>query len=179
MDIDILKEQIKEIKENILNLQNKLENIALQGSKRANTITINNIISLHPEWLTSQASLLSRRYIEKGIVGYAEFAKNHSLLDRVKCSDFSRKKLEFIGEDGEIVKDNKGNRICKLFFSSIQNRNDEIVELIKEEILKRVSERAETDILLEMNTDIINISRGVKKVSQGESDTIKDDFVIF
>lgn len=174
---------IEELKENITCLQNKLENIALQSVKRP-TITNNttNIVSLQPltsEWLNSQATFLTREHIEKGISGYAEFAKNYSLKDRVKCVDFSRKNFQFINGDGETIKDNKGNRICKLFFDSIKTKNEELVELIKEDILQQVSESSsplETNILLNLMTDIINISRGIKKVSEGEGDQIKDSF---
>ncbi len=172
---------IKELNDNIKTLQNKLENIALQSVKRPSNIT-NNIVSLQPltsDWLNSQAVFLSREYIEKGISGYAEFAKNYSLKDRVKCVDFSRKNFQFINGDGETVKDNKGNRICKLFFDSIKTQNEVLVTIIKEDILERVkdiSSPVETNILLNMMTDIINISRGIKKVSEGENHDIRENF---
>jgi len=130
--------------------------------------------------LNTQASLLSRNDVEKGLIGYAEFAKNYSLKDRVKCLDFSRKKLEFLEEDGTLIKDNKGSRVAKLFFQSIQTQNEEIINKIRDDILKQVAEtssKLETMHLLEKMTDLVNISRGVKKVSQGESDIIKDDFI--
>jgi uncharacterized Zn-finger protein len=190
-NIEFLKEKLKEkdqyikkLEENISILQNKLENIAIQSIKRPSNVTNNtNIISLQPltkNWLNSQACLLSKSHVEKGILGYAEFAKNHSLKDRVKCIDFSRKKLQYIQEDGTAVKDNKGNRISKLFFESIQNENEEIVKDIQSEILRQVtytSNPVETMHLFEKMNDIINISKGLKKVSQGESDALKDDFV--
>ena len=117
------------------------------------SITNNNNIVLQPlttEWLNTQATLLSRNDIEKGLVGYAEFAKNHSFKDRIKCSDFSRKKLEFIEEDGTLIKDNKGNRVAKLFFQSTQN--EEIITKIRDDILNQVAEtssKLETMHLLE------------------------------
>ena len=181
-----LKDQIVQLRQQITILQDKLENIAIQGVKKSSIVTntnTNNNIVLQPltsEWLNTQASLLSRSDIEKGLVGYAEFAKNYSFKDRIKCSDFSRKKLEFIEEDGTLIKDNKGNRVAKLFFQSIQTQNQEIITKIQDDILKQVSEtssQSETMYLLEKMTDLVNISRGVKKVSQGESDIIKDDFI--
>jgi hypothetical protein len=187
--INILTEKIKarddtivQLREQITVLQNKLENIAIQGVKKCSVVTNTNIVlqPLTSEWLNTQASLLSRSDIEKGLVGYAEFAKNYSFKDRIKCSDFSRKKLEFIEEDGTLIKDNKGNRVAKLFFQSIQTQNQEIISKIQDDILKQVAEtssQTETMYLLEKMTDIVNISRGVKKVSQGESDIIKDDFI--
>ena len=188
--INILGEKIKarddtilQLREQITILQNKLENIAIQGVKKCSVTNTNNNIVLQPltsEWLNTQASLLSRSDIEKGLVGYAEFAKNYSFKDRIKCSDFSRKKLEFLEEDGTLIKDNKGNKVAKLFFQSIQTQNQEIITKIQDDILKQVSEtssQSETMYLLEKMTDLVNISRGVKKVSQGESDIIKDDFI--
>ena len=187
--INILTEKIKarddtivQLREQITVLQNKLENIAIQGVKKCSVVTNTNIVlqPLTSEWLNTQASLLSRSDIEKGLVGYAEFAKNYSFKDRIKCSDFSRKKLEFIEEDGTLIKDNKGNRVAKLFFQSIQTQNEEIITKIRDDILKQVAEtssESETMHLLEKMTDLVNISRGVKKVSQGESDIIKDDFI--
>lgn len=175
---------IKELKDDIKTLQNKLENIALQSVKRPNNVTntTNNIVSLQPltsDWLNSQALFLTREHIEKGISGYAEFAKNYSLKDRVKCVDFSRKNFQFINGDGETVKDNRGNRICKLFFDSIKTQNETLVNIIKEDILERVAHTSsplETNILLNMMTDIINISRGIKKVSEGENHDIRENF---
>jgi len=177
------EEHIKKLEANITVLQNKLENIALQSVKRPTVSNTNNIITLQPltqEWLQSQASLLNRSHVEKGIAGYALFAKNYSFKDRVKCLDFSRKKLQFLEEDGTVIKDNKGNRICKMFFDSIKNENEEIVDEIQAEILKQVAETcnpAETMSLFERMNEIVKISRGIKKVSQGESDALKDDFV--
>ena len=148
----IQQDQIFQLRNQISELQNKLENIALQGVKKK-SITNNNNIVLQPlttEWLNTQATLLSRNDIEKGLVGYAEFAKNHSFKDRIKCSDFSRKKLEFIEEDGTLIKDNKGNRVAKLFFQSTQN--EEIITKIRDDILNQVAEtssKLETMHLLE------------------------------
>lgn len=180
---EIQQDQIAQLREQITVLQNKLENIAIQGVKKSSVVTTNNNIVLQPltsEWLNTQSSLLSRSDIEKGLVGYAEFAKNYSFKDRIKCLDFSRKKLEFLEEDGTLIKDNKGNRVAKLFFQSIQTQNEEIINKIRDDILKQVAEtssQTETMYLLEKMTDLVNISRGVKKVSQGESDIIKDDFI--
>jgi len=117
--ITLLKEQIKNYEKTISDLQNKLENVAVQGVKKSTTTNIMNIENLTDEWLRESSKNLTIEHIQKGPQGYAEFASQHSLKNRVKCVDFARQILQY-KEDDELIRDKKGKKLSKKFFESIE-----------------------------------------------------------
>jgi len=124
---------IKEQKQTIQDLQNKLENVALKAVSRPTTskTQINNFIqSMQPitsEHLLEHTPQLTLEHIQKGASGYAEYALEHPLKDRVICVDYARRKIKFKDTDGKLVTDPEMQRLAPMFFDSIKAKSSEIV----------------------------------------------------
>jgi len=59
------------------------------------TITqiINNMLSITDDYLKEQAKYLTLEHVKNGADGYAKYALEYPLKDRIVCTDLSRKKL--------------------------------------------------------------------------------------
>ena len=124
------EEMIAKLERQNSKVVDKLENIAVQAVKRSTTTNITNttihIENLTDEWLKESSEKLTMEYIKKGLVGYAEFAASISLKDRVICTDFARRILQY-KEFGQIVRDKKGIKLSKKFFDSIEDKNKDLI----------------------------------------------------
>ena len=172
---------IQEQKDQIHHLQNKLENIAIQGVKKA-TNTTNNILSLEPihkDWLEAQANLLTEDHFSRGIAGLAQFAIENSFKNRVICTDQSRKSLKFKDSNGDICKDPKGKKLATLFFDSIHSKAENIIpdmiEKIKSELDDAGDEIVLENIRLKMN-ELISVEKGIKRVSKDHEIELREQF---
>jgi hypothetical protein len=167
--ITILREQISE-------LQSRLENVAVQGVKKSTTTTNNivNIENLTDEWLKTSSKNLTLDHIERGPQGYAEFASQHSLKDRVKCVDFARRILQY-KEDDAIIRDKKGKKLSKKFFQSIESQNKELVREAMDKITEEMDDKTpeELDRIMEKMTKFLDMN----STDMVENQELKDSFV--
>lgn len=114
-----------------------IENLATEAIKNTGHKTtinqknkvINNLLPLTDTHLKEQSQLLQRRHIVNGAESLAYFAKEHSLKDRVICTDVARRNFIFKDETGILMKDPKGVKITKKF---IENNKEELCRLLKE-----------------------------------------------
>jgi len=127
-------EQLEIYKNQIEKLQDKLENIALQAVKRPTTTNktqINNFIqNMEPitqEHLVEYTPQLTLAHIQKGASGYAEYALEYPLRDRLVCVDYSRRKIKFKNKDGDLIADPEMAKLAPMFFESIKDKSSEIV----------------------------------------------------
>jgi hypothetical protein len=124
----LLKQQVDAQTKQISDLQDKLKEVAVKGATKPTTSTT-NILNLQPltkEWLEHNAKNLTIEHIQRGAIGYAEFACENSFKDRVKCVDASRQILQYKEEDA-VIRDKKGKKLAKKFFESIQSQNEELI----------------------------------------------------
>lgn len=130
------------------------------------TITqiINNMLPITDDYLKEQAKYLTLEHVKNGADGYAKYALDYPLKDRIICTDLSRKKGKYKDSDGNIVSDPEMSKITKRLFSAIKERNneliDEYVELLKNKLTEfNFSSNNELDegetISFSMQTDII------------------------
>ena len=176
-NVNILNEKLNEkdilIKDQRLQiekLQDKLENIAIKASQRPTTTNnnktqINNFIqSMEPithDHLIEQSNNLTLEHIQKGASGYAEYALEYPLKDRVACVDFSRRKLKFKDKDGNLITDPEMIKLTPMFFDSIKNKSSEIVyDQNKDDMDSFMFE--EVAKLFNTNADVKNASSGIK-----------------
>jgi len=135
---DMLETQLQEQKsmyeKQIQDLQNKLQEVALKAVSRPTTTNktqINNFIqSMQPittEHLLEHSTQLTLEHIQRGASGYAEYALEGPLKDRVACVDYARRKIKFKDGEGKIVTDPEMQKLAPMFFNSIVNKNCEIV----------------------------------------------------
>ena len=126
---------ITEQKETIEKLQDKLENIAIRAVSRPtttnNTKQVNNYIQqLQPvtdEYLISQVPNLTIEHIRRGAEGYAEYAIEYALKDRVICVDYARRKVKFKDREGNVITDPEMTNLATKFFNSIKDKNKELI----------------------------------------------------
>jgi len=163
-DKKIISNQARQISE----LQDKLKDIAVQGIKKSTTTNILKLQPLTKEWLDANAKNLTLEHIQRGAIGYAEFASENSFKDRVKCVDASRQILQYKEEDS-VIRDRKGRRLAKKFFESIQSQNKELItdamNKIREEMDGKSNE--EIDPLLAKMDEFVDIN-GIDLVKNEE-----------
>jgi hypothetical protein len=102
--------------------------IAKPSSFNQNTTQIiNNLLPITTEHLDEQVQYLTIDHVKNGAVGYAKYALEHPLKDRLVCTDTSRKKGKYKDSDGNIVSDPEMSSITKKLFFAINERNGRLV----------------------------------------------------
>jgi len=166
---NILKNQQKKYEKQIKDLQDKLERIATEGvkkfTKNINTINnnqkvINNLIPLTDDHIKEQVQYFSKEHIKKGHVGYVDYFMDYALNNRITCSDFGRRVIEHIDEDGNIIKDPKLTNLLKKLFESIKDKNMELSNQYKDELKASYDSETFMKLMLEIGKCISMVNRG-------------------
>lgn len=182
--------QLKELTEQLQNqkeqyekridvLQDKLENIAIKAVSRPTTrnTQINNYIQqLKPvtdEHLIDSVSNLTIDHIIKGPEGYAEYALEYPLKDRMLCSDYSRRKVKFKDKDGKVVTDPEMNTLALKFFESIKDKNRELIRRYANEAKEKLGD----DNVMDTVVKLFDYKSDIEKGSYGEKTEFHHDFV--
>ena len=161
---------IQEQKETISKLQDKLENIAIKAVQRPTTTNmnktqINNYIQkmdpLSLEHMLEQSSNLTLEHIQKGASGYAEYALEYPLKERIACVDYSRRKMKFKDKDGNLITDPEMVKLAPMFFNSIKDKSSEIVYSQNDPNMDSVMFETVAK-LFNTNCDVKNGADGVK-----------------
>ena len=174
------EERILEHKKTIKELQDKLENIAIKAVSRPVSTTkntqINYIQQLQPvteEHLVSNAANLTIDHIIKGPEGYAEYALEYPLKDRMICSDYSRRKVKFKDKDGNVITDPEMTTLTKKFFESIHEKNKELICKYANELKERLGDENVMDTVVK----IFDYKEAVNRACDGEKTDFHHDFV--
>jgi hypothetical protein len=157
------------LKKHVRDLEDKLENIAIKGALKPSKIT-NYIQQLQP--ITEQhflecSSNLTLDHIKRGPRGYAQYALEYPLRDRVVCVDYARRKIKFKDSDGNIITDPEMNRLAMLFYNSIKDKNRQLVEECKRQLKVNFDDEE-----LDMLSKLMDYMNSVERGSEGE----KSDF---
>lgn len=88
--------------------------------------TINNLQMISEDDIKEHAKNLTLDHIKKGALGYSEYFLEYPLKDRIACTDYSRRKIKYKNEQGEIVTDPEMTTLSDLLFKSIKDRNREL-----------------------------------------------------
>ena len=158
-----------------------------------NTINqvINNLLPITTEHLNDQVQYLTIDHVKNGAVGYAKYALEHPLKDRLVCTDTSRKKGKYKDSDGNIVSDPEMSTITKKLFLAIKDRNTELIteyvndlkekledfnsdnnEMTNEETITRM-----TDDLIDIVTSAFSQKRQSNEISDGLKPELFHQFV--
>jgi flagellin-like hook-associated protein FlgL len=125
-----LQQEIQALKNTIKELAEKAISNAKPVVNNNHNTTINNHIEnlnvITEAHLQDQAKHLTIEHIKKGALGYSEYFLEHPLKDRVVCTDYSRRKLKYKNEQGEVVTDPELSKLSDLLFKSIKERNREL-----------------------------------------------------
>jgi hypothetical protein len=172
--------QLEKYEQTIKELQDKLENIAIKAVSRPTTrnTQINNYIQqLKPvtdEHLIDSVSNLTIDHIIKGPEGYAEYALEYPLKDRMLCSDYSRRKVKFKDKDGKVVTDPEMNTLALKFFESIKDKNRELIRRYANEAKEKLGD----DNVMDTVVKLFDYKAAVEKGSDGgDKSEFHHDFV--
>jgi len=163
--------QIEEQKQQIKDLQDKLENVAIKAvSRPTNTIknTQNNYIQqLKPvteDVLNENVQHLTIDHILKGPEGYAEYALEFPLKDRVACIDYSRRKVKFKDQEGNVITDPEMTNLATKFFKSIKDKNKTLILEYGNQLHERLGDNIDTIVqLMEYKIKVDNGADGEKQ----------------
>lgn len=170
--------EIKELKVHIKELQDKLENIAIKAVSRPTNMTkntqINYINQLKPvtdQVLLDNAQYLSIDHIMKGPRGYAQYALEYPLKDRLLCVDYSRRKVKFKDKDGNVITDPEMTGLATKFFNSIKNKNKDLILECSEKLKENFGDEVDTIV------KIFDYKAAIDKGSDGVKSDFHHDFV--
>jgi predicted transcriptional regulator len=175
-----LQNQKEKYEKRIDVLQDKLENIAIKAVSRPTTrnTQINNYIQqlkhVTDEHLIDSVSNLTIDHIIKGPEGYAEYALEYPLKDRMLCSDYSRRKVKFKDKDGKVVTDPEMNTLALKFFESIKDKNRELIRRYANEAKEKLGD----DNVMDTVVKLFDYKSAVEKGSDGgDKSEFHHDFV--
>jgi hypothetical protein len=172
--------EIKELKVHIKELENKLENIALKAVSRPTTTNktqintyIQNMEPVTTEHLIDNAQHLTIEHIKKGVEGYAEYALEYPLKNRMLCSDYSRRKVKFKDRDGNVITDPEMTTLAKKFFKSIHEKNKELICKSANELKEKLGDENVMDTVVKL----FDYKEAVNRGCDGEKTDFHHDFV--
>jgi hypothetical protein len=193
----LLKEKDNHIKE----LECKIENIAIKAMSRPTMITdnrvqqvINNLIPISDDYLKEQARYLTLDHVKQGPLGYATFACDYALKDRITCVDFARRKIKYKNIDGQIILDPEMTVLSKKLFIALEEKNTELIQEYKNQLRDMIiskyrsasddmneTETKELDFVIEQINkdmqDISNLYYQTKEMAEGKKPDIYHDFI--
>jgi hypothetical protein len=195
----ILNEKDKHIKE----LEDRMHSLLFKAVSRPSSVTntdnriqqnINNLIPLTDDHLTEQAQFLTIDHIKQSALGYANFACDFALKDRIACVDVSRRKIKYKNSDGQIITDPEMTILSRKLFTSIKDKNTKLTNQYRGElrdmILKKYMESGDdiTDeetkelesAIDQMNKDIqesSNLYYQTVEITDGKKPDIYHDFI--
>lgn len=167
--LDEIQQQMKELskkmdekKEPVINIHNNYN------------IKIQNLQNLNTERFQEFAEFLTIDHIKKGAHGYAEYAITYPLSDRLVCTDFSRRKLKYKTDEGDVKTDINLNSLSKDLFKSIDGRNKELIFQYAQEYIEPIKDSEE-----KMNAYVkfMNYISLIRDGSQGIQHDLYSDFV--
>ena len=116
-------------------LQDRIQSMAEKAIAKPSTINqnnttqiINNLLPITAEYLDDQVQYLTKDHVTNGAIGYAKYALEFPLKDRLVCTDVSRRKGKYKDSDGNIVSDPEMTSITKKLFSAIKERNSTLID---------------------------------------------------
>jgi hypothetical protein len=195
-----LKETQDKYEKQIKELQDKLENIALKAISKPTTVNnsrvnqiINNLTPITTQHLTEHAQFLTLDHIKDGASGYAKYALEYPLKDKIICVDYARKKVKYKDEEGNLVDDPEMTKLAKKFFMAIETYNNNLLTNYNAEILQKMldvggdnnemtQEEADKCILLgnalfEEMVRVKSIKTDIEDIKKGNKPDLYYDFV--
>jgi hypothetical protein len=143
-NLELIK-QNEELKQKNNELESKLNDITLKLIEKSNNITnhynnsknnttnntkidiFNSLSPLTEDDYKKHINKLSMEHIRKGAEGYADYALNYTLKDKLMCLDYSRKKICYKNEQGDKVEEYRLNNILPKIFKEIEPVNKEMI----------------------------------------------------
>ena len=170
--------KIKNLESHIQKLEDRIDNIAIKSATKPMTInnrnlfTYNYIQNMQPlveEDYTNCADKLTFEHIKNGANGYAKYALENPLNNKIVCTDNSRKKVYYKDKNGDVIADPELVTILSKICKAIQARNTELIENSFEELAEQYKKHPsdESSHLLQVYSKYIH---SITKGAEGEMD---------
>jgi hypothetical protein len=201
----IIKELHADYKKQI-DMQNKdfhdrMQSMAEKAIDKPSTVTknnttqiINNLLPITNEHLNEQVQFLTKEHVTNGAVGYAKYALEFPLKDRLVCTDSSRKKGKYKDSDGNIVSDPEMTSITRKLFLAIKDRNAALIDEHAFDLKTKLNEfnscsdnemdddesntfSSSTDQLIDYITTAYSQKRQSREMSEGLKPELFQEFV--
>lgn len=144
---------------------------------------INNLKPLSEGEMLDYNPMLTIDHIKAGPEGYAQFAIDYSLKDRIACADRSRKKLAYKDESGTIIYDNEGRQLSEKFFKVIQDKNQAMCGEVLSELNSLIDEAQDRDdfeeaeVIIDLTDKIRKWRRQATQAGDGKQNELTGDFI--
>ena len=167
-EIYLLKNIVKELREQLEKIQKDYKDLSLTAIKRptsSKTMNINNFIKnmqpLRVQDIESSVPLLTLEHHAKGAEGYAEFALEFPFKDKIVCVDVSRNKIKYKNDDGDIIEDVGFRKMMIKLCKSLKDRSFNL-SLEHEDKLSDTWSEQERD-----SVDFMEAAVAIAKYAQG------------
>ena len=180
---DEYEKRISELNQQVQNLQDKIENIAIQATKRPTTINnqqkINLVQNLKPiteQHLREQVANFGMEHFKNGIQGLAKYAIDYPLKDRVICTDDSRYQFKWRDGDNDdsVVCDRKMITLVKKLFMALRDKNAQLADVAVKEMRERyfqLTQQVESDDDIDLqHAKLIEIAEQITKYNSFRED---------
>jgi len=136
---------------------------------------INNLIPITDDHFREQAQYLTMEHIKNGAEGYAQYAMDYPLKNRVLCTDYSRRKLKYKNSEGEVVADPEMVKLAQKLFTAIEIQNTRMTraytDRLKDKMFGANTNNDMTEEELEMlNTQTDNIINQMTRLANQRID---------
>ena len=124
----------KQINIQTKDFHDRMQSVAEKAIDKPSTVNknttqiINNLLPITPEHLEDQVQYLTKEHVKNGALGYAKYALEYPLKDRLVCTDVSRRKGKYKDFDGNLISDPEMSTITKKLFSAIKDRNAVLID---------------------------------------------------
>jgi len=130
-EIEMLKNTVKELREDKKDLQDRYDNLSLTAVKRpvnnTKNIQINNYIQkmepLRLEDIKDSVPMLTLDHHVKGPEGYAEYALEFPFKNKIVCVDVARNKIKYKNDDGDVIEDVGFRKMMTKLCESLKDRS--------------------------------------------------------
>jgi hypothetical protein len=145
--------------------------------------TIQNLPPLVESEMKEQLNNFTIDHIREGPKGYAKYALEYSLKNRIACTDASRKKFKWKDSDGEIIDDNNGMQLTTKFFRVIKEKNFRLCRELLHELGDKYDDavssgnQLDMDFISELTDNVCKWRSSVKEASHGNDNDFRSDFV--
>ena len=155
-------------------LQKIVENTIINMIHWTTTNTINIIQNLQPindTDFTEHLENLTIDYINRGALGYAQYALEYPLKDKIICVDYARRKVKFKDKNNNVITDPEMSQLGTQFFQSIKDKN---TKLINEQGMKLKEKFGDEFTKI---AELLEVENAVSKAANGEKGDFHQEFV--
>ena len=193
-EIEMLREQNKELKEIIARERQNQQHVVLAAISKPTTTnssvknTVKNCIIQNLPRLTEadmreQIDNLTIDHVKAGAQGFANYAMQFPFKDKLTRSDVSRLKLIWRDTDDNVIHDTEGIKIMEKFFRISREKNTRLFREIINDLGDQYDSACnrqdddERNAIVELTDKIATLKDQSKSTSRGENTELGREFV--